>query len=231
MEFDERIEPDEGRNVSQDWRDVMNSLAQEDYEQELITTGIEEQSEDRATSYLATFGDSAWHRIKLAVDEARSLLVDGHTGASLAFSAIAAELSIRFLLVRPLLGAIIFSDAIAERVSEEAVTGRTTLDRQILPLICQHWGVDANALRLADGTPLIPYLTTTLWTQRNHLRHRGARINLREAELAEEAVRLMIDGLVGPVVRRLQLAWPPGAWATRPEDARSPFKSSPRQHL
>jgi hypothetical protein len=219
----ERVEPYEARNVREAWDEVDWGNVVDDAELELISAGIVEQSEERARDYLYTYGDAIWTRVSRAMDQAEGLLVDGRPEASLAFSAIAAELTIRFLLVRPLLGGIIFSDALAERVSGQVVTGRTTLDRQLLPLICQHWDLDTTRLRLSDGSPLIDYLTSSLWTLRNNLVHRGATVEMRDAERAQEAVRMMVEVLVAPVAQRLRFTWPSASWASRASEARSPF--------
>jgi hypothetical protein len=219
----ERVEPHEVRSVREEWDEVDWADYVGNAEQELIDAGIVEQSEDRARDYLYTYGDAIWARVQRSMREAEELLADRRPEASLAFSAIAAELTIRFLLVRPLLGAIIFSDVIAERVTGQFVTGRTTLDRQVLPLVCQHWNLDTSGLRLSDGSPLIAYLTTALWTQRNDLVHRGAAVEMQEAERAQQAVRMMIQFLVSPIAARLSFRWPSQPWASFPKEARSPF--------
>lgn len=219
----ERVTSDEGRDVRSAWDDVDWADMAAEAELELINSGIVEQSEDRARDYLATYGDAASDRIQWARDEAEALLAELHPSASLAFAAIAAEIAIRFLIVRPLLGGIIFSDVLAERIAARIASGRSAGDRDLLPYVSQHWGLGMEGKRLASGELLLPYLKDTLFAQRDALMHRGEQVNDADAERACEAVRLIVDEVVVSLSHRLRFVWPHSRWSFPNGRERSPF--------
>lgn len=219
----ESISSDEGRDISREWDEVDWADIAGEAELELINSGIVEQSEDRVRTYLANYGDVASDRVDWARIEAERLLEQRHPDAALAFACIGAEIAIRFLIVRPLLGGIIFSDIIAERVAARVAGGRTTSDRELLPFLSQHWGLEVEKIRMSDGAALIRYLNGTLWTQRDGLMHRGQAVTDGDAERACEGARLIVEQIVVPLSHRLRLPWPHARWSFPRGEELSPF--------
>ncbi|MEW6223488.1 MAG: hypothetical protein AB1627_02550 [Chloroflexota bacterium] len=182
------------------------------YEQQavVIQEGIRAEAEDRARSYLSKNGDAIWRRVDPLLVEASALLPE-HPGASLTVCLTACELIIRFLLVRPLLGGLVFDDALAERLAREATTGRTNRDREILAMLNSTWELRLDRLKLKDGTNVWPLLSD-LVDRRNGYVHRGEPVDEVAAQQANRCADQLVAGLVGPLASRLGLRWPEGDW-------------------
>lgn len=192
-----------------------------EYESHVIAEGIREQSEERARRYLSEHGDAVWGRVEPLLGEAEALLPD-HPGASLTVCLTAAELIIRFLLLRPLLGGLIFDDRLAERLAREASTGRTRRDHEILPMVNEAWQLSLDRLKIENGTLVWPRLED-LWRLRDYFVHRGDGVSEADAREAILCTMELVSGLVELVAARLHMTWPEEVWLEPFDIARDPF--------
>jgi len=151
--------------------DAMLDAAYE-YEAGVIEKGIRAQVEERARDYLSRNGDAVRARIQRAIEEAERL-VDEHPGASLICSMTAAELMVRFMLLRPMLAGLVIDPAIADRLAAEATQGLGDRDRKLLPHVCRAWGIDIVGARVNGDRELWPTLGG-LWSVRHAAVHRAA---------------------------------------------------------
>jgi hypothetical protein len=181
-----------------------------EYQTAAIEEGIQNQAEERARAYLSRHGDAVWDRVDPLLIEASALL-PAHPGASLTVVITAAELIIRFLLLRPLVGGLVFNDALAERLARDAANGRSARDREILPIVNAAWDLGLERLLLEDGTRAWPLLLD-LWRLRDGYVHRGEPVAEASARQAIRCVDQLVVGIVGPLATRLGLAWPAGPW-------------------
>jgi hypothetical protein len=187
----------------------------------VILEGIREHSEDRARSYLSSNGDAVWRRVDPLLVESAALLPD-HPGASLTVCLTAAEIVIRFLLVRPLIGGLVVNDVVAERLSKEGASGRSKRDREMLPLLNAAWKLGLERLRLKDGRSVWP-LMLQLWDMRDDYVHRADPVPELAARDAMHCVDKLIGGVVGPLAQRLELHWPESHWLEPWDKAADPF--------
>jgi len=181
-----------------------------DYELEVVEKGIREQAEERARTYLADNGDAVRSRVDRSI-AAADLLATIDSGASLVASMTAAELTIRFLLLRPLLAGLVIDPAIADYLAAQATAGMASRDREILPRVCGAWGIDLGALRLGVERELWPTYGE-LALARNDYVHRAKTPTAAQAELGIACARALLNDVIGPLVESLQLPWPTGDW-------------------
>jgi hypothetical protein len=78
--------------------------------EEIFQEGLKSQAKEAVKSYLGRYGDAVDQRVLACITEAKVLLKHGHFGPSLCAAAIAVELMIRFMLVRPLVQGAFLSD-------------------------------------------------------------------------------------------------------------------------
>lgn len=194
-----------------------------EYEAEVIDKGIREQAERRARLYLSENGDAVWARVERGLADAAGLL-PAHPGASLVLCMSAAELTVRFLLLRPLLAGLIFDDVLAERLSAEASTGPAGRDRQTLPHVCRAWEIEISGLAVSGAGELWPTYGR-LWAARDNFVHRGSAVSAGDASVAIACARTLIDKVLVPVARRLAMRWPDGAWLAPTDQPKDPFAS------
>jgi ElaB/YqjD/DUF883 family membrane-anchored ribosome-binding protein len=180
-----------------------------EYEAGVIEKGIRDQVEQRARDYLSKNGDAVWARIQRAIVEAERL-VDEHPGASLVSSMTAAELMVRFMLLRPMLAGLVIDPAIADRLAAEATQGIGARDRKLLPHVCRAWDIDLGGARVNDRE-LWPTLGG-LWQVRHDAVHRGEAVTVAQAKLALGCAAAVSTELLGPLVAQLRVKWPDGPW-------------------
>ena len=191
-----------------DWWDY----ARDDYEAGLVADALREQSLEAVRLYLATHGDAVDERIQQLLADSRGLYAADYFGPSLTHSATAAELIVRFLVLRPLIQGAFLSDEWAEILTRRVEQGRSADDRELLPAIARRWDIDLAAVRLADGSPVWEFLVKDLWPTRNRHVHAGERVPGYTAAQAIEAVDLLIADVVVPLAGKLELSWPATSW-------------------
>jgi hypothetical protein len=116
-------------------------LSQEAYEADLVREALSSISKDAAKAYLSKYGDAVDARITARLEEAKQLLQANHPGPALALAVTVLEITIRFLLLRPLVQGAFLSDRWAAILAARVATGRTAEDRDMLPGILREWGV------------------------------------------------------------------------------------------
>jgi len=183
-----------------------------EYEEELIAHGIQDRSEDAIREYLGTFGDAVQERIDAALATARELRAEGRHGLAVVTSATAIELTIRFLILRPLLSGAFLSDAWARMLTGRVVGGRTAEDRDLMPLVCAAWDFDLLGVEVPAGVALWSVISKEVWATRNAVVHGGAPATEAQAASAVEAAELLLSDVVAPIARRFRLSWPATPW-------------------
>ena len=197
--------------IDDDDRDY--SDIQSEYEADLIDKGIAELPVENIRAYLAQNGDAIQVRVNRCIDESDSLLAAGHFGAALVVAVTATEIIIRFFVLRPLVQGAFLSDQLAGLLVKRIVSGSSSKDRELLPKISSHWGIDLENLALMNGKKLWPTLTKDIWPLRNAYVHRADVISREQAALALECTRALLADLVKPIAIKFNLSWPQsGVW-------------------
>jgi len=167
--------------------------AREAYEEELISTALQDMSVDRVKSYLGSYGDAIERRVRLCIEQAEELFSSGFSGSAITLAATASEIVIRFLLLRPLLEGAFLSDEWAEVLSKRVVTGRSSEDRNLLPAVLRHWGTDITEVQLSDGSRLWEAVVSTVWPKRNGFVHQGTPVTETAARTGIECAKALLQ--------------------------------------
>lgn len=167
-----------------DWWDY----ARDEYGAGLVADALREQSLEAARWYLATHGDAVDERVQRLLDDARELFAADHFGPALTYAATAAELIVRFLLLRPLIQSAFLSDEWAEILTKRIEQGRSADDRELLPAVARRWDIDLLAVELADGSTVWELVVREMWPTRNRHIHAGEPVPAYAAARAIEAI-------------------------------------------
>jgi len=202
--------------LSDDWQDYS------ELEEEWLTGNLEDrraacsktrEARNRVRQYLSMNGAKTWAR----VDRALSTAIEdreSHPAATIVSAVTAAELTIRFLLLRPLIAGFVFHTKLAKRLVREGYTRRTELDRRLLPEVCGAWGIDLDGKRLPNGEPLWNTLESLI-VVRNLYVHRAEPVAPEQAHGALDCATGLVEQIFKPLVEQVELPRPPVGWADR----------------
>jgi hypothetical protein len=140
---------------------------------EFIQETLKNISEDGVRNYLGTYGDAVDARIEHCMKEARMLLTGGFFQSAVVSAVTAIELTIRFLLLRPLMQAAFLSEEWASLLTQRIASGRGSGDREILPQILNFHDIDLNNIKLPGGKALWATITDVVYSTRNKIVHRA----------------------------------------------------------
>ena len=196
---------DDGLDAYDDmeWPDLEDSAR-------IIARGKSGEARNRARQYLSMNGAAVWARVERSLADADGFK-DTHPAASIVAAVTAAELIIRFLLLRPLVAGLVFNTKLAMRLVREGYTARTDRDRGLLPDACRAWGLALDALKLPNGQRLWDSLRLLIEV-RNKYVHRAEPVLAEQAAGAIDCAEGLIDQVVRPLANRLELEWPPAGW-------------------
>lgn len=202
---------------------------------ELIEQGIRDQRDDQIAGYLRTYGDAVQERIDRCLSEARDLIKAGSPDSAVVSAVTAAELTIRYFILRPILEGAFLSDEWARILVGRIITLRAASDRKLLPAVLRAWDIDLNALRSQSGKPLWNTFVTEVVPLRNDIVHKGAEASPDRAVEALEFAEDFLDQVVTPLSDRFGFSWSQtrrwnpvqqgvgGAKCSRYSVSRSPF--------
>lgn len=183
-------------------RDAYYAQLQKDFEE-----GLKEQAVEAVRAYLARYGDAIDARVNGSLTEAAALLAAGYYGPSVCAAAIAIELMIRFMLVRPLVqGAVIgfMSDEWAEVLTSRIATGRPSDDQKLVPAVLRQWGVEVSSVKSpASGVAVWEFIVKTLFPSRHNYVHRYDNVPHGVALIAVECAQTFRDEIVGSVAKHM----------------------------
>lgn len=178
-------------------------LAEREYEGALVQEALRNISKDAAKNYLSRYGDAVDARIHACLEQAKQLVSGDHFGPALALAATALEVTIRFLLLRPLVQGAFLSDRWAAILAARIATGRTAEDREMLPAILREWGVDVTRVKSPDGMQVWPFIVGRLWGFRDKFVHRFDPVTREIALQAIDSAHVFRAEVVGTVAKRL----------------------------
>jgi hypothetical protein len=171
-----------------------------------------DEASNRVRQYLAMNGAAVWARVERSLADANGAR-DTNPAASIVAAVTAAELTIRFLLLRPLVAGLVFNTKLAMKLVREGPAG-TERDRRLLPDACRAWGLDLDTLMVPNGQPLWESLRALIEV-RNKYVHRAEPVLGEQAAGAIDCAEGFIDQVVRPLGARLGLEWPPTGWTHR----------------
>lgn len=142
-----------------------------------------------------------------ALAEAKLLLASGHTTAAQVFGAIAVEVGLKSVLLKPVVHGLIHGESTAEIIWELALrrTSVGSLRKLLLQILQEHGGVDLKSYIRAGAMKLLWEEIRDVQQRRNDLLH-GAEIASRvEAEQAIAVAEAILEQLFPTVVKTLGL--------------------------
>jgi hypothetical protein len=161
--------------------DFSDEIAEREFLEETIR-GI---SDDGVRNYLATYGDAIDARISSTLIQAQQLQAFGWCGASVTNAVTSIELTIRYLLVRPLIQAAFLSEDWADLLTQRIVSGRTAGDRELLPEVLRFHDIRLKHIFLPDGRALWVTILQ-IYKTRNTVVHEAASVTVESATTAIE---------------------------------------------
>lgn len=170
-------------------------------EAQFLEDKLKDISEEGVRSYLGTYGDAVDQRIANFLAQAEQLKDAGWCDASVVMSVTAIELTVRFLLVRPLIGAAFLSEDWADLLSQRIVTSRTVDDRKLLPEILRFHDIDIKRIQLKDQRELWP-VVLKIYEMRNRIVHAGESATVKHAETAIECAKELREQAVLPLAKK-----------------------------
>jgi hypothetical protein len=189
------------------WDRYQDELEWERHQEQLrrsIEEGLKGQARDAAKTYLARHGDAVDKRVLASLAESKVLLNAGYFGPSLCASAIAVELMIRFMLVRPTIQGAFLSDEWAGILTAWIATGRTARDRELVPSVLRQWGLDVAEVRGAvSKAPVWEFIKSKLFPRRNDYMHQYEPISRDIAATALECAEAFRYEIVDMVANHL----------------------------
>jgi hypothetical protein len=166
---------------------------------------LKDRSIEGAQYYLGTYGDAVEARVSRLLTQARALLAANFAASALVSAATAIEITVRFMLVRPLVQGAFLSDEWAELLAARIGSGRTEEDRKILPALLRQWSLDINTVLLAGGSRLWDVITKQVLPKRHALVHAGAKAEATDAQAAIECAERLLADVVHPIGKTLGL--------------------------
>jgi hypothetical protein len=152
-------------------------------------------------------GAAVWVRVERSLADATQHH-DTHPAASIVAAVTAAELIIRYMLLRPMIAGLVFNTKLAMRLVREGSSVQTARDRSLLPDVCRAWDVELDDLLLPNGQPLWDSLKSLIEV-RNRYVHRAEQVGPERARGAIDCAGGLLDQVVEPLAGRLGLEWPP----------------------
>lgn len=180
---------------------------QSDAEAALIEEGIRNQRDDQIADYLGTYGDAVQERIDRCLSEARQLVHRGFHAPAVVCAVTAAELAIRYFILRPILQGAFLSEEWARILAGRILTQRAASDRELLPTVLRAWEIDINSSRLPDGKRFWPQFVSGVLPLRNDIVHKGARASQEQALEAIGFAEAFLAQVVAPLSDRFGLSW------------------------
>ncbi len=186
-----------------EWGDVDDAAG-------LVAGGIRAEARKRIRRYLAMNGASVWDRVERSLATAE-VLQSSYPGSSIVSSSTAAELLIRYLLLRPLIAGLVFDTRLAMRLIRDPFRrGQQALDRVMLPAACAAWNIDLESIDLPNGEPLWSTYES-LVEVRNRYVHRADPVSQAQAVGGIDCTKGLLTTVLIPTAARLRLPWPPSS--------------------
>ena len=179
----------------------------------MVAKGKSDEARNRVRQYLSMNGAAVWARVERALADANSTR-EVYPAASIVAAITAAELTIRFFLLRPMVAGLVFNTKLSMRLVREGYSARTDRDRALLPDACRAWGLDLDSLMLPNGEHLWDSLRLLIEV-RNRYVHRAEPVLAEQAAGAFDCAHGLIAQMVQPLASSLGLEWPPTGWTHR----------------
>jgi hypothetical protein len=179
-------------------------------EREFVDNTIRGISQDGVRGYFGTYGDAVYKRMSNTLAQAEQLKECGWCDSSIVMAVTCIEITIRYLLVRPLIQAAFLSEDWADLLTQRIMASRTADDRKLIPEILRFHDIDITQIRLPDERELWPTILG-MYKIRNAVAHEGASATVKDAQTARHIRRRnrrRIDNALAPARYASQSGFP-----------------------
>lgn len=166
---------------------------------------LKDRSIEGGRYYLAIYGDAVEARVSHLLAQARDLTALKYPASALVLAATAIEITVRFMLVRPLVQGAFLSDEWAELLAARIGTGKPNEDRKIVRALLKQWSLDIDSISLRGGDRLWDTITIRVLPKRNKVVHAGESATLEDAGLGIECAERLLSEVVHPIGKALGL--------------------------
>lgn len=202
--MESRDDGDPGDSNEAAWFEIEAHQHEEEAAKEaFLEQALDDISRDNARWYLGSYGDAIERRVRECLRQADELRTLGYHAPAVTLSATAIEVTIRFMLLRPLVEGAFLSDEWAEVLAGRITSGRSAEDRKLLPDVLRVWGVDVTAVELTSGAKLWQSVTRAVWPKRNKIAHEGEAATDQEAAIAIECAYALLEQVVYTIAAKL----------------------------
>ena len=168
-----------------------DALAQ--VEAQRVEEAMRDASADNVREYLCPHGDAVEERVQHLLHQAQQLVSQGFYGPATTVAVTASELTIRFLLLRPLVQGAFLDDVWAATLTDRVVRGRSAHDRDLLPRVLRGWDIDITAIPLRDGRMLWQTFRGVVLDERNAFVHLGEPVDQEHTQLAIVCSKALLE--------------------------------------
>lgn len=142
-----------------------------------------------------------------ALDEASKLFSSGHFTAAFIFAAIAAEVGLKFVLLKPVVYGLVHSDSAATLITELAVR-HTQMDRfktLLFQILDEHGNIDLHIFKRDGSTVTLWQEIRTVQDRRNSIVHSGGVVSQDQASQAIAIASSILKKIFPAVIKALDL--------------------------
>lgn len=208
--------------MTEDYEYYQREAEMEQYREEIIEEALKEISYDGISHYLYYYGDAIETRITGCLDSAKDLHKRHYYGPSIVCSCTSVEVTIRYLILSPLVQGVFLYEEWAELLTKRIFAGTAAKDRELLPGILRFWKIDINKTKLSSGEPVWQVLHDRIWRARNAYAHRGDPVPEELSAQAVEAATLLVKVANDVLVAALGYKKHKHRWGSE-EHGKSPF--------
>ena len=164
---------------------------------------IEEFTFERLSSYYSENKQLAKPAFE-ALSDARELSAFNPT-ASLVFASIAMEVSLKAILLKPIVYGLVHTDSVASLITNLALahTGMDRYKKLLLHLLRDHSGVDLDTFTRSGSNKTLWWEISEIQTARNAIMHRAEKGSPEMAQLALAVASEIIDHIFPDIVGRM----------------------------
>ena len=190
---------------------AMEESYQEEYEQELIDTALEELPVENIRSYLGTYGGAIEKRVKKCLIEADELLKGKYHGQALVTAVTAIEIIFKFFILRPLIEGTLLTDKLTKILLPRILPSQVARCCELLPSVAEHWGIPLTDIKLSNDNKLWDTLKKEVLPKRNAVVHKADEVPDTCSQIAIECIDVLMKDVITPLSKKFGLSWPESA--------------------
>jgi len=191
--------------MSYDEHDAAYDSYMEELYKEHRKEALEEFTSERLQSFYVKNPDLAKPALQALADARKLLPV--HPGAALVLAAVAMELGIKTVLLKPVVYGLVHEESAASLITDLAIS-RTGFERfrdLLVQVLANHGGVDLGTAKRPGSDKLLWEEISEVQKKRNALLHRGELPSDYDAERSIVVASTVLDGLIPSVLHRLYM--------------------------